>query len=342
MKIQNIINLIKCHIDDNDVGFKNEVAQIANDFDAEGKSEISDYLMELISTSNFYQPQINASNFHFLEKVSLINSSLYLPETIQKDIFGIVRSSTKSISISKVLFYGKPGSGKTQSAYQIARLLNRELFEVKTEELIDSHLGQTSKNIVTLFEEIKRLPTNKVVILFDEIDSLVMNRVSENDVREMGRVTSTFLKELEEMSDRTLLIATTNLMESLDKALLRRFDAKISFNRYTNEDLIQVSDSILTSLLKKTDSKSDIRLFNKILNSAKEIPYPGEMKQIIKIALAFSDESSEYDYLKRIFSEVYKTEEISIQTLSSEGFTTREIEILTGIPKSTVSRKQKE
>lgn len=55
-----------------------------------------------------------------------------------------------------------------------------------------------------------------------------MNRMNNNDLREMGRVTSTFLKELDSLSSDVLLIATTNLVNSFDKALLRRFDAKIS------------------------------------------------------------------------------------------------------------------
>lgn len=341
MKIQSIINLIRCHMDNNDAGFRSEVSKIANDFDIEGKNEIASYLMELISTTNYYRPQNNVNSLAFLKKCDVDNASLYLPQSIQNDILGIVRSRAKSIPISKVLFYGKPGSGKTQSAFQIARLLDKELLLVKTEELIDSRLGQTSKNVLALFDEIRHLASMDVVILFDEIDGLVMNRLSNNDLREMGRVTSTFLKELESLPDKVLFIATTNLADSLDKALLRRFDARISFDRYSKDDLIQVSDSLLSGLLKRTESKSDMRLFNKILRNAERLPYPGEMKQILKIAIAFSDDSSEYDYLKRIYEELHNGAPISIEKLSKEGFTTREIETLTGISKSSVSRIQK-
>ena len=343
MKIQNVINLVKCHVEDNDLGFRSEVSRIASDFDKEGKTDIANYLMELISTAGFYVPQNTSSDFMFLRKSEIQNQSLFLPEAILDDILGIVRSSNKKISISKILFYGKPGSGKTQSAYQIARLLNRDLFLVNMEDLVDSHLGQTPKNIVALFAEIRRLYTNKVVVLFDEIDSLVMNRRVNNDVREMGRVVSTFLKELENVSDQILIIATTNLMDTLDAALLRRFEAKISFDRYKKEDLIQVADAILASLLKKTETdKSDVRLFNKILATAPNIPFPGDLRQLIKISLAFADESNEYDYLRRFYMEVHHAEEVSIQDLTAKGFTTREIGILTGISKSSVSRKQKE
>ncbi len=343
MKKQNIINLVKYYVEKNDSAFRNEVLEIANDFHNNGDVEIGSYLMDLISTTNYYQPQNNYRDLIYLTKHTNTNKSLYLPEVIKDDILGIVRAFNKSIPISKILFYGKPGTGKTESAFQIARLMNRDILTVNMEELIDSHLGQTSKNIITLFDEIRHLYSNNVVILFDEIDALVMNRISNNDLREMGRVTSTFLKELDSLSNNIILIATTNLDEHLDNALLRRFDVKISFDRYSKDDLIEVSEFILKDLLRKAStSKADSRLFRKILKTVEKIPYPGDMLQIIKIALAFSDESNQYDYLRRLYIELNKNVEISIQKLTSQGFTTREIEILTGIPKSSVARKLKD
>lgn len=343
MKKQNIINLVKYYVEKNDSAFRNEVLEIANDFHNNGDVEICSYLMDLISTTNYYQPQNNYRDLIYLTKHTNNNKPLYLPEAIKDDILGIVRSANKNISISKILFYGKPGTGKTESAFQIARLMNRDILTVKMEDLIDSHLGQTSKNIVTLFDEIRHLYSNNIVILFDEIDALVMNRISNNDLREMGRVTSTFLKELDSLSDNIILIATTNLVDYIDNALLRRFDAKISFDRYSNEDLIEVSEFILKDLLKKaSSSKADSRLFRKILTTVENIPYPGDMLQTIKIALAFSDDSNQYDYLRRLYIELNKNDDISIQKLTSQGFTTREIEILTGIPKSSVARKLKD
>lgn len=343
MKKQNIINLVKYYVEKNDSAFRNEVLEIANDFHNNGDVEICSYLMDLISTTNYYQPQNNYRDLIYLTKHTNNNKPLYLPEAIKDDILGIVRSANKNISISKILFYGKPGTGKTESAFQIARLMNRDILTVKMEDLIDSHLGQTSKNIVTLFDEIRHLYSNNIVILFDEIDALVMNRISNNDLREMGRVTSTFLKELDSLSDNIILIATTNLVDYIDNALLRRFDVKISFDRYSNEELIEVSEFILKDLLKKaSSSKADSRLFRKILSTVEKIPYPGDMLQTIKIALAFSDDSNQYDYLRRLYIELNKNNDISIQKLTSQGFTTREIEILTGIPKSSVARKLKD
>jgi len=158
----------------------------------------------------------------------------------------------------------------------------------------------------------------------------------------MGRVTSLFLKELDNINENITIIATTNLYKNFDKALIRRFDAIVSFDRYSKEDLIEIADSLLIANLKKVhNSKQNLRLFNKILKNLKKLPYPGDLKQIIRTSIAFSDESNEYDYLRKIYL-AFNGDNINIQKLKEEGFTTREIEILSRISKSSVSRKIKD
>jgi Fic family protein len=86
-----------------------------------------------------------------------------------------------------------------------------------------------------------------------------------------------------------------------------------------------------------------MKLFRKILESMHQIPYPGDLKNLIKTSLAFSDPNNEYDYLKRLYSAVNKhNSETDLKDLQNRGFTLREIEILTGISKSQVSRELKE
>lgn len=341
MKKQDIVNLVKYHVEKNDEAFALEVAKIAKGFDATGDSLISQYLMELISNATFYVPQSNYRNLRFLKKIEHSTKPLLLPSIIEEDIVGIARAIGNKTGLSKFLFYGAPGSGKTESAYQIARLLNRDILSVSSEQLIDSRLGETAKNVSTLFDEINHLAYGKVIVLFDEIDSLVLDRLNKNDLREMGRVTSAFLKGLDNLNENIIIIATTNLFDNFDKALIRRFDATVSFDRYSKEDLIEIADSMLTTSLKRSVGlKQDIRLFNKILKNLKEIPYPGDLKQIIKTSIAFCDESNQYDYLRKIFLALNgNPRTVDIQELNDKGYTTREIEILSRIPKSSVSRK---
>lgn len=344
VKKQNLVNLIRYHVEKKDEAFVAEVAEIAKDFDASGDPSLAQYLMELVSNTNYYIPQSSYKNLKYLKKVGYSSKPLLLPSAIEEDILGIVKTINKKLGMSKFLFYGAPGSGKTESAYQIARMLNKDILSIGFEQLVDSRLGETAKNVVKLFDEINHLPHNRAVVLFDEIDSLVLDRVNSNDLREMGRVTSVFLKELERLNESTVIIATTNIIDKFDKALLRRFDATISFDRYSKEDLIEIANSILKATLRNVKStRMNTKLFNKILNNMEKIPYPGDLKQVIKTAVAFCDESNEYDYLRKIYLELYDiSEPIDIQELSEQGYTTREIEILSRIPKSSVSRKLRE
>jgi len=302
MKKQNVVNLIKYHAENNNEAFISEVAEIARDFDANGDDAIAQYIMELVSNANFYVPQHSYKNLKYLRKLEYSTKPLLLPNIIEEDIIGITRAIANKSGLSKFLFYGEPGSGKTESAYQIARLLNRDILSVDFEQLVDSRLGETAKNVAMLFDEINHIAFNKTIVIFDEIDSIVLDRINKNDLREMGRVTSLFLKELDKLNDNIIIIATTNLFQNFDKALIRRFDALVSFDRYSRKDLIDVADSILTASLRKVNNlKQDLRLFNKILNKVESIPYPGDLKQIIKTSIAFSDDSNEYDYLRKIY-----------------------------------------
>ena len=343
MKKQSIMNLVRYHVEKNEEAFISEVAEIAKEFDQNGDSAMANYLMELVSSANYYVPQSSYKNLHYITKVNYTNTSLLLPEIIEEDILGITRAISQKADLTKFLFYGAPGTGKTESAYQIARILGRDLLRVDFEQLIDSRLGETAKNVSNLFDEINHLAFGKIIILMDEIDALVLDRVNTNDLREMGRVTSTFIKELDRLNENVVIIATTNLFSNFDKAIVRRFDATVSFDRYSKEDLIEIADAILSSTLKKNaNSKQDMRLFNKILKNMESIPFPGDLKQIIKTSIAFSSEANEYDYLRKIYFSLNDNKEIDIQRLNDEGYTTREIEILSRIPKSSVSRKLKE
>ncbi|MBS4456661.1 AAA family ATPase [Tuanshanicoccus lijuaniae] len=348
MKKQNVLNLIKYHVERNENSFRNESIEIARYFDSVGDYEIAEYIMGLISESNLYAPQGSDFESKFLKQVETRNlSALNLPLEISEDIKGIINAVNHNVGINKFLFEGMPGSGKTEAAKNVARLLDRSLFLVNFENLIDSKLGQTNKNISNVFKEINMLPNaNKIVILFDEIDVIALDRINTNDVREMGRATSTILRELDRLTDlnkEIIIIATTNLYSNFDTALVRRFDAVINFNRYSQEDLIEVAEYYFSSFIKNFKGISkDTRLFKKILKTAEKLPYPGELKNIIKTSLAFSDVGSEYDYLKRLYNTLIgNLDQKDITQLYEEGFTVREIEKLKGESKSTVSRKLK-
>lgn len=344
MKKKNIINLIKYYSEKNDAGFRTEAYEIASDFDKSGDYQLSEYIIALMSNANTFIPQVNEENLNFLQKVHLSQDPLPLPEAIKEDIVGVINAISHNAGINKFLFEGAPGTGKTETVKQVARILERELFIVDFDSVVDSKLGQTSKNIATLFNEIAKLPyPEKVIVLFDEIDAIALDRINTNDLREMGRATSSVLKGLDNLNETVVLIATTNLYNSFDKALSRRFDAVIDFNRYSQDDLIEVAETIINVLLTKFKFASkNTRLLKKILKLMEPIPYPGELKNLLKTCLAFSSPNDEFDYLRKLYATVDKKIGKNLKAMQDYGFTVREIEILTGVSKSQVSRELKE
>ena len=218
MKKKSIINLIKYYSEENDIGFRNEAYEIAKDFDENGDYQLAEYIMALMSNANTFIPQqTNNAEISFLSKLSITNQPLPLPESIQQDIMGIINAVSHNAGINKFLFEGPPGTGKTETVKHIARILDRELYTVDFSLVVDSKLGQTPKNIAELFREINGFsnPT-AILILFDEIDAIALDRTNSNDLREMGRATSAVLKGLDDIDERIVLIATTNLYSHFD------------------------------------------------------------------------------------------------------------------------------
>lgn len=341
MKKRDIVNLIKYHYDKDELQFRTTASSIARDFNENGDHELASYLMSFMTDVNTFVPQSFHFESRYLKPVVDTPSPLPLPTAIADDIKGIINAVNHNVGINKFLFEGAPGTGKTESAKQVARLLSRELFKVDFNELIDSKMGQTAKNIAAVFNEIARMPKpDHVVILFDELDAIALDRVNSNDIREMGRATSSILSALDELNNEVVLIATTNLFKSFDKAFIRRFDGVISFDRYSRSDLVDIAEAMLTVDLKQFKSAGhDMRLFTKIIKLMPKLPMPGELKNIIKVSLAFSSPNEPFDYLRRLY---LTTQQLSampkLVTLKEQKFTVREIEVLTGISKSQVAR----
>lgn len=343
MKKKNVINLIKYYAENNDAGFRSEAYEIAKGFDESGDHQLAEYIMALMSNANTFIPQINENESAIFEKIESSGDSLWLPDSITQDLLGIVHAVAHNAGINKFLFQGAPGTGKTEAVKQLARVLNRDIYMIDFTAIIDSKLGQTQKNISSLFKEVNSfVHPEKVIVLFDEIDALALDRTNTNDLREMGRATSSMLKGMDYIDERIVLVATTNLFSHFDKALSRRFDSIIDFNRYKKDDLMVIAEEFLNKFLTKFKmANRDARLFRKIIALMEPIPYPGELKNIIRTAVAFSDPEDGLDYFRRLYYTVNNEKPEDLKKLQLQKFTMREIEILTKIPKSTVARELK-
>ena len=215
MKKNDVVNLIKYHMDHNEAGFIQQARKIASDFQTSGDVILSQYVNALIANANAVSPQSHGSANAIPDAarvVTLDDDPLPLPNAIRDDLRGIINAVGNAFGVNRFLFQGAPGTGKTESAKQMARILSRDLYMVETSLLVDSRLGQTTKNIDTLFQQINELAhPDKVIILFDEIDTVALDRMNSHDVREMGRATSSILNGLDSLNRDVTLIATTNL-----------------------------------------------------------------------------------------------------------------------------------
>ena len=176
MKKRNVINLIKYYTEKNGSGFRTEAYQIAKDFDKSGDYQLSEYIVALLSDSNVFVPQISENGMSYFRHVSLDRKSLPLPSAIKDDIIGLINAVGHKVGINKFLFEGAPGTGKTETAKHVARILDGELYQMQFNSIIDSKLGQTSKNLASAFKEISELKhPDKVIVLIDEIDALALD-----------------------------------------------------------------------------------------------------------------------------------------------------------------------
>lgn len=126
----------------------------------------------------------------------------------------------------RILLSGPPGTGKTLSAHSLAGELQYPLFSVMLHGLITKFMGETAQKLKLVFDAIK---TTRGIYLFDEIDALAAARGDANDVGEARRVLNSFLQFLDEDTGPSIVVATTNLAEVLDRAVLRRFDLVLSY-----------------------------------------------------------------------------------------------------------------
>jgi hypothetical protein len=154
-----------------------------------------------------------------------------------------------------ILFEGPPGTGKTESVFQIARQTGRDLLQVSISETKSKWFGESEQKIKEVFDRYRKLAEESdiaPILFFNEADGIFSSRkqtgVSGVDQTE-NAIQNIILQEMEEL--KGILIATTNMTLNLDKAFDRRFLYKIHFERPTREARFQIWKDKIPSL---TDS----------------------------------------------------------------------------------------
>lgn len=177
------------------------------------------------------------------KKVSEMFNIDYLNTNI--DILPVIAHVKKYAELEKtrkdlrcsLLFYGVPGTGKTEFARYIAALIGKESIVLKGSDIKDMYIGQSEKHIRDAF---RKAQEESAMLIFDEVDSMLYDRAGAHRSWERSEVNE-FLAQMDEY--RGMLACTTNFLESLDSACLRRFDWKVGFKPLESEQLLKALNS---------------------------------------------------------------------------------------------------
>lgn len=154
------------------------------------------------------------------------------------------------------LFYGAPGTGKTETVYQLARRTGRDLMVVDVSQIKSCWVGESEKNIKAAFDRYRsyvRQSEPAPILLFNEADAVlgIRQEGAQRAVEKMeNSLQNIILQEMEQLDG--IMIATTNLTQNLDKAFERRFLYKIEFEKPSTEAKSRIWRSIIPTLDEQT------------------------------------------------------------------------------------------
>lgn len=175
--------------------------------------------------------------------------NIWLPKRLEYRIDNLLKlyqhySGSKTIQrkLNKILLYGPPGTGKTTLGFYIAKKLNREINYIKVSDVISSRFGETMKNLANIFHS-----TSEGVIFIDEFDAFAKSRTDSNDVGELKRIVNSLIQTLDFYNSSGIVIVATNLIDSLDPAILRRFPYRILVDVLDKEEQIEFLNFALNS-----------------------------------------------------------------------------------------------
>ena len=228
-----------------------------------------EYLSEVKMNTRFKESRF----CEMIENDKVAKKKLYYGKSIQKQIDELselisesnYREITTRLKESgfrngfSCLFYGAPGTGKTETVFQLARQTGRDIMQVNISRIKSCWVGESEKNIKSLFDayriRVKKSPITPI-LLFNEADAIINQRMegAQTSANKMeNSIQNIILQEMENLDG--ILIATTNLAQNMDKAFERRFLYKIKFEKPTLEAREHIWHEMIPSL-----SESDTKI----------------------------------------------------------------------------------
>jgi len=158
---------------------------------------------------------------------------------VDKDVYAKlkawgIKDKRKGID-ARIIFYGSPGTGKSMTAISLAKTLKRPILSFDCSKILSMYVGESEKNVRKIFDDFKSLSKKAKVdpiLLLNEADQFLSSRTegAGNSADKMhNQMQNIFLEQIEQFQG--ILIATTNLLDNIDKAFSRRFNYKIEFKK---------------------------------------------------------------------------------------------------------------
>lgn len=260
-----ILSLIRNHLNNDDTQFRKVALQISAVEARSGHAIVARTIQELLN-----QKKTSLGTVRLVSKNKDIDdlllqvdtyddmTSLVLSQELKEKLDRVIKEYLKKETLSKyglanrrkLLLYGASGTGKTMTASALAKEFNLPFFVVRTEKVVTKFMGETGQKLGRIFDFINEVPA---VYLFDEFDAIGSQRGMDNEVGEQRRILNTFLQLLERDDSDSFIIAATNSIESIDKAMFRRFDDVIEY--------------------KLTDTEQRLALLREYLYTAKDLDF---------------------------------------------------------------------
>jgi len=150
---------------------------------------------------------------------------------------------------AKIIFYGPAGTGKTMTAYSLAKSMKKRVLSFDCSKILSKYVGESEQNVRAIFDSFRELSQktkSEPVLLLNEADQFLSARSTEGGSgadKMHNQMQNIFLEQIEKFDG--VLIATTNLLETIDSAFSRRFDYKIEFLKPTQKQRVELWQKLL-------------------------------------------------------------------------------------------------
>ncbi len=284
--------------------------------------EVSNSIMELLkaegvirmSPSNVTSSPVGGNTVSPYNMANyLMDEVVWLAPDVEKRVHKLLEylrrtNGSANKNLKRLLLYGPPGTGKTTLGFYVAKELGLPVRYVRVTDLLSSRLGETMKNISDVFQA-----TGKEVIFIDEFDAFAKTRMeNSNDVGELKRIVNSIIQTLDFISPDKIVIVATNLIDSIDPAILRRFPFKVEVGKLSEVEkehfffhLMEHNKFKLAVKLTDVQRKFLLNIFNLLeLDTVDELRSLAE-KTEIEMTLASRTTVEYKDFVEVLFSDGY-------------------------------------